>query len=101
MTPDGLDALRFAGVAQLLAQVRDAHVERAIHSVVVAAIELLIELLPRLDLAGMSRKVEQKIVLVARESDFAVTDPHRAGRRVDEQAAELQRALFLRRCGSA
>ena len=67
VAPHGADAVRRAGVAELLAQVRDAHVERAVETVVLALVQLQVQRLARLDLAGAAREEKQQVELVARE----------------------------------
>ena len=90
MAPDGADPVRRARVAELLAQVRDAHVERAVEPVVLALVELQVERFARLDLAGATREEEQQVELVARERDVVAADGDGARGGIDRQLAEAQ-----------
>ena len=80
MAPHRADAVRRARVAELLAQVRDAHVERAVEPVVLALVQLQVQRLARLDLAGAARKEEQQIELVARQRNLSAADRYGARR---------------------
>ena len=76
MSPHRADAFGVAGVAELAAQVGDAHVEGAIDAVVIAAIQSLIQRVAGLNLIGVRGEEDEQVELVARQRDRLFAQCH-------------------------
>src|SRR5919107_1629272 len=85
--PDGQNHLRVLGVVlDLGSQAVDVRVNRAVVALVGVVPDLLQEVLPREDAAGVGGEESEQLELLGREFDLPVADRHLALGRVDAQA---------------